>query len=83
MEHKTCKHGIEGGCSQCVYDNATASVSAEVPGYKAELRQVKARLYYLLLKLPEGELTDASPELDLMYALSRDKDIQDILQRAL
>ena len=51
--------------------------------YRKNLIRAKARLYYLLTLLPENELTDDSPELDMMYALSRDRTMQEILSNAI
>lgn len=56
----------------------TARIST---GYKADLIKAKARLYYLLTQFPEGELADDSPELDMLYALSRDQDMQEVLNK--
>jgi len=46
-----------------------------------ETIEAKVKLYRLLLSLPEDELTDDSPELDMMHALSRDKDMQAIFKK--
>jgi hypothetical protein len=41
---------------------------------------LKHKLYSLLLHYPIDKLTDE--EIDIMYALSKDRDIQDTLERA-
>ena len=58
-------------------------MSEQEARYRKDLIKAKARLYFLLTFFPEGELKDDSPELDMMYALSRDKDIQEILNKTL
>jgi hypothetical protein len=43
-----------------------------------DLKILKIRLYWALLHKPEQELTD--PEINVMYELSFDLDIRDVLQ---
>lgn len=45
-----------------------------------EIRQLKIKLHVALLKKPNKELTNN--EVDIAYALSKDKAIQDVLSKA-
>ena len=44
---------------------------------RKEIKQKKIELYRLLLKLEENDITDN--EIDIMYLLAKDKDIQEKL----
>jgi hypothetical protein len=47
---------------------------------KEKIIMAKANLSYLLLTVPKSEISD--DEIEIMFALSQDKDIQHILQLA-
>jgi hypothetical protein len=47
---------------------------------KEELIKTKTHLAWLLLQIPKSEISDE--EVEIMVALSNDKDIQQILERA-
>ncbi len=46
-----------------------------------ECMETKRRLYHLLLQYPRDNLTDN--EVEIMFLLSKDRDIQDILEKAI
>ena len=46
-----------------------------------EVKEAKRKLFNLLLEYPRDTLTDN--EVDIMYLLSKDRDIQEILEKAI
>jgi hypothetical protein len=60
-----------------MYNKVTAALITKYG--QEQMIKLKRGIYSMLLKIPVSELTEM--ELDLMYELSKDQDIQNILEK--